>query len=337
MKSELQVNLTDRKQLVGIGKALSSPIRLDILYFLSEKPSIITDVATHFDIPASSAALHIKTLENAGLISVQPIPGSKGAQKLCGVLVSRIDIDMFHNKEVKNQEVLFQEEVSIGSYIDYDAAPPCGIVSEVSYIGTEDSLSGFFSPNRFNAQLIWLSMGFLEYRFNNTAVKSVSVNKIQFTFELCSEALGYNNNWRSDVSIWINGIEIGIIECLGDYGGKRGRLNPSWWSDTSTQYGELKKIWITDKGCFIDQKKVSDDTIKSLELDKNSYISLKLGVKPDAEYVGGFNLFGEKFGDYAQGIIMKLYNEGSNGSGQMNGDPMVNDIPMSISSKKQVY
>lgn len=306
MKHELQINLSDRDKLADIGKALSSPIRLDIMYFLSEKPAIISDVAAHFDIPASSAALHIKTLENAGLISVQPIPGSKGAQKLCGMLVSRIDIDMFHKILPKNLHILFHEEIPIGGYFDYKVSPPCGIVSEVSYIGTDDTVNGFFSPDRMKAQLIWLSQGYLEYRFTNSALKSSPANKVEFSFELCSEALGYNNNWRSDVSVWMNGTEIGIIECPGDYGGKRGKLNPSWWGDGATQYGDLKKIWVTDKGCYIDERKVSDHTIKSLGMDKDSYISMKIGVKPDAKYVGGFNLFGEKFGDYPQSIVMDV-------------------------------
>jgi predicted transcriptional regulator len=41
---------------------------------------------------------------------------------------------------------------------------------------------------------------------------------------------------------------------------------------------------------------------------------MKIGVKPDAKYVGGFNLFGEKFGDYPQSIIMQLYNEAADGA-----------------------
>lgn len=309
MKNELKINLKDKEQTSNIGKALSAPIRIDILFFLSEKPAIISDVAAHFDIPVSSAALHIKTLENAGLISVQPIPGSKGAQKLCGILISRIDIDMYQAVTATNQQFLFREDVPIGSYINYDVSPPCGIVSEVCDLGAEDSINGFFSKDRFKAQLIWLSKGFLEYRFSNFIIQSNIVHKIQFTFEICSEALGFNNNWRSDVSIWFNDTEIGIIKCLGDYGGRRGKLNPHWWGDNSTQYGDLRKIWVTDKGCFIDETKVSDHTIKSLGLDRNNFISMRIGVKANAKYVGGFNLFGEKFGDYPQNIIMEVYNE----------------------------
>lgn len=310
MKEELKLKLDNRDELVNVCKALSSQIRIDILEFLYIKPAIISDVAVHFGIPLSSAALHIKTLETAGLISVQPIPGSKGAQKLCGVLVSRVDIDIdILRDNGTNSYFLFQESMPIGCYFDYDVSPPCGIVSEISDLGAEDSIRGFFSPERHKAQLIWLTHGYLEYRFSNTILKSTPANKIQFTFEICSEALGYNNNWRSDISIWINNVEIGIVECLGDYGGRRGKLNPYWWNDSSTQYGDLRKIWIKEDGCYVDEKKVSDHNITSLGLQKGNCISFKIGVKPDAQYMGGLNLFGEKFGDYPQNIIMEVYNE----------------------------
>ncbi len=309
MKNELVINIEDRERLSDIGKALSSIIRLDILYYLSQQPAIISDVAAHFDIPLSSAALHIKTLESAGLISVQPIPGSKGAQKLCGILISRIDIDMYRNINTNNSQLLYREDLPIGSYFDCDVSAPCGIVSETHDLGAEDSFSGFYSPDRFKAQLIWLSTGYLEYRFSNATLKSHLATKVQITLEICSEALGYNNNWKSDVSIWLNDTEIGIIKCPGDYGGRRGKLNPYWWADSSTQYGDLRKIWVTNDGCYIDEVKISDQTINSLQLNKNNYITMRIGVKPTAQYVGGFNLFGEKFGDYPQNIVMEVFNE----------------------------
>lgn len=43
-----------------------------------------------------------------------------------------------------------------------------------------------------------------------------------------------------------------------------------------------------------------------LEIKEKPYISLKIGVKADAKNLGGINLFGEKFGDYPQDIIVKL-------------------------------
>jgi len=36
------------------------------------------------------------------------------------------------------------------------------------------------------------------------------------------------------------------------------------------------------------------------------YISFKIGVKEDSKYVGGINLFGNKFGDFEQNIDMRI-------------------------------
>ncbi len=37
------------------------------------------------------------------------------------------------------------------------------------------------------------------------------------------------------------------------------------------------------------------------------YVIHRIGNKPDAEYVGGFNLFGEKFGDYEQNLVLTFF------------------------------
>ena len=60
------------------------------------------------------------------------------------------------------------------------------------------------------------------------------------------------------------------------------------------------------QGCFEDLVKTSDETLDTLNIYDGYYISFKIGVKPDAKNLGGMNLFGEKFGDFAQGIIMSV-------------------------------
>ena len=51
-----------------------------------------------------------------------------------------------------------------------------------------------------------------------------------------------------------------------------------------------------------------EDDKKILATGEDShYISLKIGVKKDAQYCGGMNLFGSGFGDYPQAIVMKIY------------------------------
>lgn len=309
MKENLTIHLDDKDKLVDICKALSSPIRLDILHFLALKPAIISDVAAEFNIPLSSAALYIKVLENAGLIYAQTIPGSKGSQKLCGVLVNSIEINMFHDVFEPKPTFLYQESMPIGAYFDYHIKPSCGMASEISNLGFEDNISVFTTLSRFKAQLIWLSQGYLEYRFSNSFLKTNKANRVKYTFEICSEALGFNNEWPSDVTVSINNHEIGIVHCEGDFGDRKGKLNPEWWSSASTQYGTLRSVEITTEGCYIDSVPVSNENIHSLGLTNNEFIRFKLEVKEDAKYVGGFNLFGEKFGDYPQHIVMEIYND----------------------------
>ncbi|WP_026507728.1 ArsR/SmtB family transcription factor [Butyrivibrio sp. MC2013] len=309
MKEKLNYALHNQNEIINVCKALSSPIRLQILNFLTQKPAIISDIAQEFDIPASSAALYVKNLEDAGLISTKVIPGSKGSQKLCGVVVDAVNIDFFKDNTRPNIDCVYTQSMPVGCYFDYKATPSCGMVSEAQDLGIEDSVAVFCSPNRFKAQLIWLSTGFLDYRFNNSYLFDHSINRIHFSFEICSEALGYENDWASDVTLSINGIRLGDMRCDGDYGGRPGRLNPKWWSSGSTQYGKLRELDITDNGSFLDNQAFSDISLKDLKLTDNPFIALKFEVRPDAKYVGGFNLFGEKFGDYPQNIVMEFYDK----------------------------
>jgi predicted transcriptional regulator len=43
-----------------------------------------------------------------------------------------------------------------------------------------------------------------------------------------------------------------------------------------------------------------------VRLSGKPYISLRIGVRPDAINQGGINLFGEKYGDFPQGINMRI-------------------------------
>ena len=50
-----------------------------------------------------------------------------------------------------------------------------------------------------------------------------------------------------------------------------------------------------------------DVSINDLQLKNEDFISLKIGVKKDAKYVGGLSLFGKSFGDYNQDILVSFY------------------------------
>ena len=68
--------------LCGLGKAISSPERVEILQLLYDKSLIIGEIARQMNLPASSTAYHLKILEQAGLIRMEEQPGTRGGQKL---------------------------------------------------------------------------------------------------------------------------------------------------------------------------------------------------------------------------------------------------------------
>lgn len=307
MKEHLFLDFSDMEQSALVAKALSSDVRLRILDIIKEKPLNVSEIASKAEIPISTAALHIKILEEAGIVITQFMPGLRGSQRVCGLRVEKVEFTILSQNPISNNKNIITESIPIGNYFDCDITAPCGIVSGTSFLGSEDSPYGFYSPEKHTAQIIWFSKGYLEYRFSNYHLKKIkSLHSLEFSFEICSEAPGYNNDWKSDISLWINNLEAGSFTSSGDFGGRRGKLNPDWWNDNMTQYGLLKTVLINESGTYIDSTFVSDFTLADYDLNNKTFISFKIGVKEDAKYLGGLNLFGECFGDYPQNIVMKI-------------------------------
>jgi predicted transcriptional regulator len=195
----------------------------------------------------------------------------------------------------------------IGAFTDCRVAPTCGLAAQDRVIGEVDNPTMFYHPDRLNAQLIWLKEGYLEYRFPNSVHKGLIPDSLQFSMEICSEAPTHADDWPSDITLWVNGVEIGTWTSPSDFGVIRGTLTPGWWSDWSSQYG-LLKIWrITRTGSFIDGNHISDVILDDLNLTQSDFISMRIGIKENATYTGGLNLFGHGFGNYPQDILMRLY------------------------------
>lgn len=306
-KEIIELDYTNIPQAAEIARALSSELRLQMLQIIESQPMNISEIAEKVQIPISSTAAHIRVLESAGLVVTTNQPGKRGSQKVCVLKVGRVDYTLLQKKFPRAQNYIM-EEMPVGNYFDCHIVAPCGIVSEKGFLSPEDSIGGFYSPQKSTAQLVWLSRGYLEYRFSNYQIRRIQhLDSIEFSFEICSEAPAYNNDWKSDVTLWINGTEVSTLRCNGDYGGRKGNLNPDWWSMDLTQFGELRTLSITHDGCYLDRTKKSDETINSLRMLSGDYIKFRIGIKESSKYVGGFNLFGEKFGNYPQNLVMKTY------------------------------
>ena len=293
-------------RITKIGKAISTTIRLQILDILKNTPRSLQEIATLLDIPLSSTSLHIKTLEEAGLVITENQPGTRGSMRVCVCSFNSFFLTSF-NADVDSSNKTVSLEMPIGNYFDCNIYPTCGIADENGALGAYDSEYTFYSPQRTQAQLIWFSKGYLEYRFPNISHELLTIEELSFSMELCSEAAGFFEDWPSDITIIINNVEIATYQSPGDFGARRGKLTPEIWANGSTQYGLLKTFSVKKDGCYIDGQRVNTTiSIKDLNLSDSPYISLKIAVKDDALHIGGVNLFGKKFGDYPQGIIMNI-------------------------------
>jgi len=63
---------------------------------------------------------------------------------------------------------------------------------------------------------------------------------------------------------------------------------------------------INNDGTFIDGLKISDVSLKDLDLDFRSPIKFKLAVPDNAKHVGGLTIYGRNFGNYNQDIKVRI-------------------------------
>jgi len=294
----------ESQQFVNVLKALDSQNRLRILRYLWDKVASISDIATALDIPASTVSLHVETLEEAGLIRTFLEPANRGIQKVCMRMFDLIEVNLPCYDRPRDQTI--EVHIPIGTYVAFEALPTCGLAGTEGMIGVMDDPVAFYELNRSEAQLIWFKQGFLEYRIPNRLPPKAIPETLRLSMEMCSEAPQYDLNWPSDITLWLNGIEIGYWTSPADFGGEQGRLTPEWWPLRNCQYGLLKEWYVNEQEAGIDGRKLSNVKLADLGLEEARTISIKLGVKPDAKNIGGLNLFGRQFGNHPQDIILWL-------------------------------
>lgn len=296
----------DHESIAKIARALSVEERLNILKFMLNKSVSVSEISKSLDIPISSVSRHIDVLEEAGLIVINYQPGLKGHTKFCAQAVLDVKFSLIADK-VDSKLKSYVTEMPIGMYSDCKVSAPCGMVGKDKQLGPFDDAQIFYSPMRAQAECLWFKSGYVTYVFPTPQKDNALRRRISFSLEICSDTIYYNNNWPSDITFSINGVEVLTFTSPGNFGGKRGRLTPAYWPVTSSQFGQLKKVSVDREGVYLDNvfmhKQVTFDDLKLFDTDS---ISFTVQVKENAEYCGGVSLFGKNFGDFDQAIIMKI-------------------------------
>lgn len=294
----------DSEEVEQILKGLASDKRIEILRYLAGHSCSVNEIAEALDLPASTATMHVNMLEKAQLIRTELKPASRGVQKICFRLYDQIVMALPGGE--RPSENTIDISMPIGAYVDCQVTPTCGLASENGIIGHFDDPDTFYDPERFRAQLMWFKQGYVEYRFPNRIPADAVLESIQISLELCSEAPLHNDDWPSDITVWMNQVEVGTWTSPGDFGGEHGNLTPDWWEEWNSQYGLLKMWKVTPEGSYVDGTRVSPVTVDDLQVGSGGFISVRIGIKDNAARIGGINIFGRHFGNYPQDIVMRL-------------------------------
>lgn len=285
-------------------RALNNTVRVKILEFLTNHAATISQISTALNIPQSTVKQHINLLEEAELINTYLRSATRGTEKVCSGIYKNLTFDL--NPPAKQRQPYTEISMPIGCFSDFSITAPCGLAGYSNVIGMQGEQSAFYEPERVEAQLLWFTEGYVEYRFAKKFPTKVRLSNLSISMEVCSEAPGHDNDWLSDITVWINDVEIGSWTSPGDFGGKRGILTPAWWVTDSTQFGLLKTWKVTDDGSFIDDTIAETVNLTTLAIQDHPYISVKVGIKGDAKNKGGINILGRQFGNYSQDIVLRI-------------------------------
>ena len=289
-------------------RGLASPVRIRILKLVQKRGAMnVNEIAEALGLPQSTIATNVQILEQAELIDTKIVKASKGQQKICsaryGEIVIRLDAD-----GPERREDVIDVAMPLGLYTSCMVSAPCGLCSRDSIIGMLDVPDLFMDPRRMGAALLWFGRGYVDYKFpNNAKILKAGIKAIEFSMELSSEVPGTNDDWPSDITVWVNGVPIGTWVSPGDFGDKRGAYTPSWWKLEGSQYGTLITWRITHEGSFVDDAPCSPVNIAALRLAEHHSIRLRVGIAEGAQHPGGVNIFGRGFGDHDQDILMRLH------------------------------
>ena len=298
----------DFESITCICEALSNKKRLEILNILQIPPCSIsvTDLSNKLNIPISTLKHHLDILYAASLITISYMTTKYGTTKIIARDLHGVNLKLYKNiKEVK--KTLKTKKISIGvGHFNNVYSDNFGFATDkefINFLGTS-----YFHPKRIDAQLVFSTSGQIEYYVDNTIAKTNNIKKLKISLEICSEAPFYNNDFISDITFWINNKEILTYVSSGDYGERKGLLNPAWWSPNNTQYGKLLIITIDETGVYLDSELINKKVnINTLNLDSSNKIILKIGNKTTARNIGGWNIFGKNLGDYPQDIDFEFF------------------------------
>ena len=296
--------IKDSDEALAVFNALGSEIRINILNLLIENGRMsMNSLAQALGISNGALTPHIRKLESCDLLRVNADSEKHGNRRLCEPHLDKILFVLGKGQTPQNE---FRAHLRVGQYTRCNVYPTCGLSTSSSLIGKVDDPRYFTHPKRFEADILWIGKGFVEYMIPCVIPRKSRIEQISVSMELSSEAPGSNPYWPSDIHFYLNDTLLGIWTSPGDFADVPGIFTPQWWYPNWNQYGLLKTLMIRDTGTYIDDMKLSDVSIDKLQVNGKAPIYLRLEVPDGAVHVGGLTIFGRDFGNYNQDIEFRI-------------------------------
>lgn len=173
------IHITSLDEGLETFKALGSEIRLQILNILLENDQMsMNQLANELNISNGALTGHIKKLEECGLISTSNESASHGNQKMCSLIQDRLIVDFEKPIDYTN---VFNTSIRIGQFSSYNVCPTCGVATCESVIGEMDDVRYYDHPDRFNADMLWFSKGYVEYVIPNLIPVQQKISQISIS------------------------------------------------------------------------------------------------------------------------------------------------------------
>ena len=108
-------------------EALASGVRLKIINLLSQRSMNIKELAQNLSLSSAILTMHIRKLEDAGIIKSERVKINGAIHKICSLDMDLIEIEFPKNKDsdLKTYEFI----LPVGHYTDFNVTPTCGLAT----------------------------------------------------------------------------------------------------------------------------------------------------------------------------------------------------------------
>ncbi|MET1173926.1 ArsR/SmtB family transcription factor [Paenibacillus amylolyticus] len=290
-------------QFLPLYEALASEVRWRIMDMIADREMNVKDIAAVLELSPSIVTMHIRKLEDAGLIGSRRVRINGGTHKLCYLKQNQIEIELPSASQTSRTR---EQTIAVGHYTAFDIHPTCGLGTLEKEIGVWDDPRYFLDPERVHAAILWFGKGYVEYKTPNFVLPDQTTDAIEISMELASEAPGLRDHWPSDIRFTFNGVSLGTWTSPADFGrAARGKYTPEWWHRNVNQYGLLKIIRIDASGTYMDGEWMSDVTLVDIKLSE-PFWTLRFTVDEESPNVGGLTIYGAGFGNHDQDIVIRV-------------------------------